>query len=667
MKITHIEAIPFAIPYVKALRFASGEVRCAEHVLVRVRTDSGLVGTAEAPARPYTYGETQASIKAIIDTILAPQLVGMDPFEREKAHVQLNRTVANPTAKAAIDMALWDLIGQATGTSVTKLLGGYADRMRVAHMLGFDDPDAMVSEAHRIRDTYGITTFKIKVGRHPIALDVAACRALREALGPDVELYIDGNRGWTAAEAARALAELDGIGLSFAEELCPSDDLVGRRWLVSHSRIPMFADESATRPAEVTREVLACAAAGISIKTARTGFTYSHRVLALCEGLGVDVVLGNQIDGQIGSACSVAFGAAFPLTSRRAGELSNFLDMRDDLLTEPLHIANGELRIRNSPGLGIEIDEDKLAHYRMDTGHRIRTMFGPIKGERTMTHTAAAKTNAAATGAAATEQFRTDKSHVSGDSSPERVSMLAREVLEAVHATIRKHHVTYAEYDALKAWLIRVGADGEWPLFLDVFVEHVVEEVANEASEGSKCAIEGPFYVPGAAEFGAQATLPMRENEAGTGLLFQGQVRAVDRRPLAGATVDFWQADDAGYYSKFAPGIPEWNLRGRITTGEDGRFAIRTIKPAPYQIPTDGATGALIRAANWHAWRPAHLHLKVSAPGHKLMTTQLYFPGDPHNDDDIASAVKPELMLNPKPAAEGNGIEATYDFVLDPA
>ncbi len=284
-----------------------------------------------------------------------------------------------------------------------------------------------------------------------------------------------------------------------------------------------------------------------------------------------------------------------------------------------------------------------------------------------MTQTADVKATAAGTGAAATARFRTDKSNVTGHSSPERVSMLAREVLEAVHTTIRKHHVTYAEYDALKAWLIRVGADGEWPLFLDVFVEHIVEEVANGGREGSKCAIEGPFYVPGAPEFGAEAMLPMRENEAGTRLLFHGQVRAVDRRPLAGATVDVWQADDAGYYSQFAPGIPEWNLRGRITAGEDGHFAIRTIKPAPYQIPTDGATGALIRAANWHAWRPAHLHLKVSAPGHPLMRTQLYFPGDPHNDDDIASAVKPELMLNPKPAADGNGIDATYDFVLDPA
>jgi catechol 1,2-dioxygenase len=283
-----------------------------------------------------------------------------------------------------------------------------------------------------------------------------------------------------------------------------------------------------------------------------------------------------------------------------------------------------------------------------------------------MAQTTDEKATAAATGASATERFRMDKAAAS-DASPERVSLLAREVLAAVHATIREHGVTYAEYDALKAWLIQVGADDEWPLFLDVFVEHVVEEVANADRSGSKGTIEGPFYVPGAPAFGAEATLPMRPGEKGTPMTFHGQVRAVDGSPLGGALVDIWHCDDDGYYAQFAPGIPEWNLRGRVTSDDEGRFTIHTIQPAPYQIPTDGATGALIRAANWHAWRPAHLHLKVSAPGHRLITTQLYFPGDPHNDDDIASAVKAELILQPVPAVDGNGIDVEYDFVLDDA
>jgi catechol 1,2-dioxygenase len=273
---------------------------------------------------------------------------------------------------------------------------------------------------------------------------------------------------------------------------------------------------------------------------------------------------------------------------------------------------------------------------------------------------------AAETGANATKVFqeKTARTPVAG-TSQERVAELATEVLAAIHDVIRRHDLTYAEYDALKAWLIKVGQDGEWPLFLDVWVEHVVEEVANESRQGSKGTIEGPYYVPNAPELGSEATLPTRDGEKGTPLLFQGQVTDTDGTPLAGAKVEIWHADDEGYYSQFAPGIPEWNLRGTVTCDGEGRFWIHTLRPAPYQIPTDGSCGKLISAAGWHAWRPAHVHLKVSADGYQLVTTQLYFPGDPHNEDDIASAVKPELMLDPQQVDGGE--QVTYDFALDRA
>jgi len=366
VKIVRVEAIPFAIPYVKPLKFASGEVHTAEHVLVRVHTDDGVVGVAEAPPRPFTYGETQAGIIAVIDQIFAPQLVGLTLLEREVAGSRLARTIGNPTAKAALDMAMWDALGRTLDLPVTDLLGGYTDRMRVSHMLGFDDPAKMVAEAERMLDTYGITTFKIKVGRRPVTLDTAVVRALRERFGDSVELYVDGNRGWTAAESLRAMKEMADLDLLFAEELCPADDVLGRRWLVEHLDVPFIADESVPTPADVTREVLGKSATAISIKTARTGFTQSQRVHHLAEGLGLEVVMGNQIDGQLGTACSVTFGAAYQLTSRRAGELSNFLDMADDLLTEPLRIRDGVLRVPPGVGLGVDIDPGKLARYRTD-------------------------------------------------------------------------------------------------------------------------------------------------------------------------------------------------------------------------------------------------------------------------------------------------------------
>jgi catechol 1,2-dioxygenase len=287
------------------------------------------------------------------------------------------------------------------------------------------------------------------------------------------------------------------------------------------------------------------------------------------------------------------------------------------------------------------------------------------KNDKGVSVTTETQATAAASGAGATARFREDK-RVSATTSQERVSALAGRIIKAINDTVVDEKVTYDEYNALKSWLIKVGEDGEWPLFLDVWVEHSVEEVANANRHGSKGTIEGPYYIPNAPSQNTPATLPMRDNEPGTPLLFQGQVKNVAGQPLAGALIELWHADDLGFYSQFAPGLPEWNLRGSVVADAEGKFQVNTIQPAPYQIPTDGACGALIAAAGWHAWRPAHLHLKVSAPGHQLITTQLYFQGDEHVADDIASAVKPELILAPTDRSDGNGREVTYDFVLDP-
>ena len=148
----------------------------------------------------------------------------------------------------------------------------------------------------------------------------------------------------------------------------------------------------------------------------------------------------------------------------------------------------------------------------------------------------------------------------------------------------------------------------------------------------------------------------MRDDEAGTPLLFQGQVRAVDgtpARPVRSSTSGTPTTPASTRSSP--PACPSGTSAARVTADDDGRFFIHTMQPAPYQIPTDGACGKLIAAAGWHAWRPAHIHLKVSAPDHQLITTQLYFEGGEYVDTDIADAVKPELMLAPTPRADGSG------------
>lgn len=366
MKIAAIQAIPYAIPYRTPLHFASGAVHVADHVLIKITTDDGVVGWADAPPRPYTYGETQKSIVAVVQEVFAPELIGLSVFDREKAQAVMARTIHNECAKGAVDIAMWDCMGQILGQSVSTLLGGYTDRMRVSHMLGFKPAQELLDLALGFREQYGITTFKLKTGRQPIHLDVEAARVLREGLGSEVEIYMDANRGWSANQAAEVLRQTSELGLTFLEEPDDAREVLGRRRLVTQSSIPITADESAPNLGEAAREILTGGANMLAVKTARTGFTESAKVVAFAEAAGVDVYVGNQIDTQVGTVASVVFGAALAHTAHRAGELSNFLDIADDLLAEPLQIRDGAICVPTAPGAGTRIDPEKLEKYRVD-------------------------------------------------------------------------------------------------------------------------------------------------------------------------------------------------------------------------------------------------------------------------------------------------------------
>ena len=365
MKIRSVEAIPLAIPYRRPFAFASGKVTAADHVLVRITTDDGLVGHGEAPPRPYTYGETAASIVAAVRELFAPVLVGADPFARERIRADLARTVANNAARGAIDVALWDLVGQACGQPVHALLGHAADDVRAAHMIGLGTPAEMVADAVEISDAYGVEAFKVKVGRD-LAHDLAAVRALRRELGDSVELYADANRGWDADTAIVAARRLADFHVTMLEEPNPADDVLGRRRIVAASPIPVVGDESTISLGGVARSLLDAESQAISVKVARTGFTDSAKIVGLCEGLGVTTVVGNQIDGMLGTVASAALACGLRSLARHPVEVTNFLLMGDDVLTDPPVIADGRAAARQGPGLGVTIDPDKLAHYRAD-------------------------------------------------------------------------------------------------------------------------------------------------------------------------------------------------------------------------------------------------------------------------------------------------------------
>ncbi len=336
MKITAVEAIPFAIPYVKPLKFASGEVHAAEHVLVRVHTDDGVRRRRRGAA---------ASLHLRRDAGRDPRRHhrGVHPAARRP---DADRTRGGPRAVGA-HRRQSDRQGRHRHGDLG-CLGPHAPTARVrsagrlhrpdagvSHMLGFDEPATMVAEAEKIRDTYGISTFKVKVGRRPVrwtplscghcasgSVTSSSCTSTATAAGPPPS---------RCARWPQCLTWACCSPRNCAPPTMCSADGGWSRSSTCRSSPTNRCRHRPTSPARCSAE----SATAISIKTARTGFTGSQRVHHLAEGLGLEVVMGNQIDGQIGTACAVAFGAAYQLTSRHAGELSNFLDMCDDLLAEP--------------------------------------------------------------------------------------------------------------------------------------------------------------------------------------------------------------------------------------------------------------------------------------------------------------------------------------------
>jgi catechol 1,2-dioxygenase len=256
----------------------------------------------------------------------------------------------------------------------------------------------------------------------------------------------------------------------------------------------------------------------------------------------------------------------------------------------------------------------------------------------------------------------------------ERASGVVDALVQALRQVIRSENVQYPEFHAAIGFLQKVAAAGEIPLLMAVFLEATVDEVTHSDHEGSTTTIQGPFYIPGAPLLERPYVLPQRPDEVGESLAMSGTVSGPGGRPLQDAELDMWQATAQvpGQYSNVHPGIPDFNLRGRFRTDADGRFEVRTVVPAPYTIRKTGPTGELFHLIGRSAWRPSHVHFKVSHPEHQTLTTQLFFTGGDYLDTDAGNAVKPDLII-PLTTDEGDphstdrAHRANYDFVLEPA
>ena len=244
-----------------------------------------------------------------------------------------------------------------------------------------------------------------------------------------------------------------------------------------------------------------------------------------------------------------------------------------------------------------------------------------------------------------------------------RLNAIVDDVQQALLDIIAKHRITAEEFRAATMFFAEAGQQHlEIPMMLDVFLAAAVDDVAHATADGTENNVEGPVYIAGAPMLERPFVLPKREDEAGEKLIFSGTVRSTDGTPLAGALLDVWQANGAAEYSHFNPGVPEYNLRGKLTTDDDGRFEFETVVPSAYEIPKGGATGKLLAALGRSAFRPGHIHFKISHEAASPLTTQIYFEGDPWLDSDVVGAVKSSLVT--KLTHGPSHATCSYDFVL---
>ncbi len=259
----------------------------------------------------------------------------------------------------------------------------------------------------------------------------------------------------------------------------------------------------------------------------------------------------------------------------------------------------------------------------------------------------------------------------------DRVLAVVEDLERTLVEFIRTHRITHEEYRAATDLIVAEVQVGEASLLFDVFLEAAATDMDNHDRAGSVEAIEGPFYLPGAPQLaGPPYVLPQRPDEPGVPLVFHGRVTTEDGTPLGDTELDVWHADAAGQYSQIHPGLPKWNLRGRLRTDDSGRFEVHTIAPPPYEIPKNGPTGRVLDALGRHFFRPAHLHVKLRHPYFGERTSQLYFRGGQYLDSDVANAVRDELVIATQLVDDAEQIaergldrpfvDARYEFAFAP-
>lgn len=353
MKITEVRlgmiSVPLRVPFKTALRSVSS----VEDVIVEIHTDTGNVGYGEAPPTGAITGDTTGAIIGALKDHIIKTIVGRDVDDFENLLQAVNKCIVkNTSAKAAVDMALYDLYGQLYNIPVYKLLGGGKKKIVTDITISVNDPEVMAQDTLDAI-ARGYDTLKVKVGVNP-DLDIARLSAVRGAAGADKRIRIDANQAWTPKQAVRLLNQMQerGLDIELVEQPVKAHDFEGLKYVTERSYVPVLADESVFSPEDAMKIMQMGAADLINIKLMKCGGLYNAlKIASAAELYGVECMLGCMLEAKISVNAAVHLACAKNIITK--------IDLDGPVLCSEDPILGGsvfnekEITVSEDPGLGI--------------------------------------------------------------------------------------------------------------------------------------------------------------------------------------------------------------------------------------------------------------------------------------------------------------------------
>lgn len=365
MKIAKVECVPVSLP-IEPFSDAYGRYDEMNYAIALVHTEDGVTGIGEAsPIDPSFYGETQSSIKVAIEEYIDPLIRGRNPLDIDKIESDIDHRInGNSCAKAAVDIALYDLAGKALGVPVHTLLGGLSrEKASIALELGITRPEDMPRMIMRLLEM-GAKAIKVHVGTSPQE-DIKVIRAMSDAVGNSAAIRADANGHYTTAEAIEVIGKVEKCELEYFEQPVAKPNIDGLRRIKQRLDTPIAVDEGVWTPQDALEICKANVADVINIKITRVGgLNKAMKIAHIAEAAYVKCHVGCECEFGIAMAAKAHLALSLANANcAAAGEFTEIALLRDNIVRQTIPIRQGFIEPPNKPGLGVELDEDKMKRY----------------------------------------------------------------------------------------------------------------------------------------------------------------------------------------------------------------------------------------------------------------------------------------------------------------